>query len=54
MTICLICNKDHSKKNDGPLTACELGEYLRRGNKVNRGGKSYYAFGSGRRFQFNE
>ena len=50
---CNICNKDHSKKNEGPLTTCELTEYLKGGaNGTDIKGKRIKAFGIGTRFQF--
>ena len=52
--MCLKCNKDHSKKNEGPLTVCELEGYLKQGAKSNykMNNISYHAFGASNRFQF--
>ena len=51
--ICKVCNKDHSKKNEGPLTICELEGYVRNGSTSNyrTNNKRYSAFGAGNRYQ---
>ena len=52
--MCPDCQKDHTKKNEGPLTICELEEYKEMGAKSSHtmSGASYRAFGTGNRFQF--
>ena len=54
--ICQKCGKDHKIKNQGPLTQCELEEYLKGGApSTSPGNDKYpYAFGTGNRFQFRE
>ena len=54
--ICNICNKDHSKKNSGPITTCELEIYRVGGSrsKYRMGSRNYRTFGAGRRIQLNE
>jgi hypothetical protein len=55
MDICKICQKDHTKKNEGPLSECEEKEYWMMGapsNHKDSNGAVIYAFGTGNRFQF--
>lgn len=51
---CKKCKKDHTKKNEGPLTVCEIEEYRKQGSVSNHtlNNSKYHAFGTGNRFQF--
>jgi len=51
--ICNVCGLDHTKKNEGPLTQCELEGYVKMGStsSYRSGGKKYQAFGTGNRYQ---
>lgn len=51
---CKKCSKDHNQKNEGPLTVCELEEYLKSGSVSTAGNKKVHAFGAGNRFQHNQ
>lgn len=53
--ICKICNKDHSVKNQGKLTVCEMKDYLSMGGYSHDSkGQKIRAFGGDvhERFQF--
>ena len=50
--ICEKCNKDHSRKQKGSLSECELEAYCTGGARSTRGKQDRFVFSSGRRFQF--